>query len=347
MKKQRPTLQTIAEIAGLSKSAVSRALRNDPMQSIKTCERVQKIAADIGYAANPVINALMSDLRTGRQGRRTATIAVIDFWNKKGGWKTWPNLTIFLEGIKEQIDEFNLAYDYFWYWEQDLTPRRLNQIIQTRGIVGMIILPVESPDTTIELDLSRYALATMGYSLKKPNIHRSARNFIGDIFNALEMLRQRGFKKIGLVEPADVEERNNYFWSAGFYTFDLSAADSGHVPILRSSNYHRPELREQAYQEFSCWYREHKPDVVVGSNLHVLKFIERMGLKVPRDVAYFDLDLLEDDGKVDGVYFDWSRVGAATVDMVIDQINRNERGVPRDPKLTLINGQIVTGKTLP
>src|SRR3982751_4016845 len=58
----KPTLRTIAEMTGLAITTISRALNNAPELSAETRERVQKIAAAIGYV--PDRTALR--LKTGR-----------------------------------------------------------------------------------------------------------------------------------------------------------------------------------------------------------------------------------------------------------------------------------------
>ena len=58
----KPTLRTIAEMTGLAITTISRALNNAPELSAETRERVQKIAAEIGYV--PDRTALR--LKTGR-----------------------------------------------------------------------------------------------------------------------------------------------------------------------------------------------------------------------------------------------------------------------------------------
>lgn len=58
----KPTLRTIAEMTGLAITTISRALNNAPELSQETRERVQKIAAEIGYV--PDRTALR--LKTGR-----------------------------------------------------------------------------------------------------------------------------------------------------------------------------------------------------------------------------------------------------------------------------------------
>jgi LacI family transcriptional regulator len=58
----KPTLRTIAEMTGLAITTISRALNNAPELSAETRQRVQKIAAEIGYV--PDRTALR--LKTGR-----------------------------------------------------------------------------------------------------------------------------------------------------------------------------------------------------------------------------------------------------------------------------------------
>jgi LacI family transcriptional regulator len=58
----KPTLRTIAEMTGLAITTISRALNNAPELSRETRERVQRIAAEIGYV--PDRTALR--LKTGR-----------------------------------------------------------------------------------------------------------------------------------------------------------------------------------------------------------------------------------------------------------------------------------------
>lgn len=75
---KRPTMRQIAEQTGLSVTAVSYALRGERVAPA-TIERVQKVADELGYTADPVARAL--------RGGRTGTIGVLvgslaDFWHQ-------------------------------------------------------------------------------------------------------------------------------------------------------------------------------------------------------------------------------------------------------------------------
>lgn len=58
----RLTLRTVADVAGLAVTTVSKALANDPKIALETRERVGQIAADLGY----VPNRAAQRLRTGK-----------------------------------------------------------------------------------------------------------------------------------------------------------------------------------------------------------------------------------------------------------------------------------------
>ena len=75
---RRPNMQQIANVAGVSKSAVSLALRNDPRIPESTRFRIQKIAEKMGYRRNPVVDSLMTQLRADRQPTFQANLGLIN-----------------------------------------------------------------------------------------------------------------------------------------------------------------------------------------------------------------------------------------------------------------------------
>ena len=49
---KKPTIKTIAKLAGVSHVAVSKALRDAPDISVATKERILQIAKNVGYTPN-------------------------------------------------------------------------------------------------------------------------------------------------------------------------------------------------------------------------------------------------------------------------------------------------------
>ena len=77
---QKVNLLMVARAAGLSKATVSRALRDDPRQSVATRRRVHAVARELGYRPHPMVTALMTQIRTTRRTRFHGNLAVLDPW---------------------------------------------------------------------------------------------------------------------------------------------------------------------------------------------------------------------------------------------------------------------------
>lgn len=78
------TLREVAREAGLTKSAVSLALRHDPRIPPATRRRVAACARRLGYRRNAVVAHLMSELRRGTEAGPRATVALLNLNEKIG-----------------------------------------------------------------------------------------------------------------------------------------------------------------------------------------------------------------------------------------------------------------------
>src|SRR5882724_6608619 len=74
---QRPTLRSIAREVGVSHATVSMALRNHPLISAKTRQRVRRVADRLGYRPDPEVAKLMHHLRLKHKARFQSTIAAL------------------------------------------------------------------------------------------------------------------------------------------------------------------------------------------------------------------------------------------------------------------------------
>ena len=69
MRRQETSIQDIARAAGVSHTTVSRALRESPLISLDTRERIQRLAQEMGYTPNAIAQSL--------QTRRTSMIGLV------------------------------------------------------------------------------------------------------------------------------------------------------------------------------------------------------------------------------------------------------------------------------
>jgi LacI family transcriptional regulator len=86
--------------------------------------------------------------------------------------------------------------------------------------------------------------------------------------------------------------------------------------------------------------------VVVSNLSDVMALLEGMGLRVPEDIGYASIDLVHADSPWSGIDQQAHEVGAATVDLVVTQLQNNEFGLPKSPKSVFLDGVWREGNTL-
>jgi LacI family transcriptional regulator len=99
-------------------------------------------------------------------------------------------------------------------------------------------------------------------------------------------------------------------------------------------------------QEFQAWYLKYQPEVILCTGYVVEEWMAQLGLKAPKDLAYANLSMIDKGGAVSGIFERTRKVGACAVDLVVEQLQQNNLGVPDVPKSIHIEGEWVQGKTL-
>jgi transcriptional regulator with XRE-family HTH domain len=119
------TMEHLATLAGVSTITVSRALRDSPLVTEKTREKVRRIAQEQGYRLN--ISA-----RNLRMGRSHSVAVVVEMTPVKGRPMSDPYPLELLGGITQELT--TAGYSVV------LTSRQLLDTAPVRGADGMILL---------------------------------------------------------------------------------------------------------------------------------------------------------------------------------------------------------------
>jgi len=333
---RNPSISRIAAEAGVSRAAVSLALRKHPRISAATRERIETIAKRLGWRPNPLLAQAMTALRAGRPSLEKVTLAWVTMYERRDGWKSISFFKRSHDGAVERARSTGYSLEHFWLGDANGRLDRLSQILYTRGITGLILAPLPQPGR-IELEWDRFACAAVGLSIDAPRLHRVVDNHNASIRAAVLRLQLGGCKRIGFVIDRKFDQRmhgkltSGYFWQMN---------DTGKfIPELM----HRPDkLGEDG---FARWVGEAKPDAIISGQPEVPGWLKGLGLRAPDDLAYVSLDLPSDDGSATGIYQDPEAVGACAVDTVAGQLIRHERGLPLKPRTVLVDGRWVEGAT--
>lgn len=334
-----PSLGRIAEQAGVSRAAVSMALRNHPRIPSSTRERIQGIAKEMGWKPNPLLAEAMSAIRAGQPPTDRVTLAWITTGAQRDDWKSSYFDVRCHAGAVERAENAGYRLETFWLGDANNNPDRMGNILYNRGINGILVAPLREPGN-LPLPWERFAAATIAHTLISPRLHSANDNHVAAVRVCVARMHARNRRRIGLALSAKLDHRVADLWSAGYLleTFEEGLAD----PKLL----HRPEDRVDEVN-FIRWVKKAKPDAIIGTHHKIPEWLEKAGYKVPKDIAYAGVDLRSNDGKVAGIFQDARAIGAGAIDMIAGQLLRHERGIPDKPKTSIIDGHWIDGATLP
>ena len=143
----------VARDAGVHVTTVSLALRNHPKIPIEKRTQIRKLATDMGYRPDPLLQALIAYRSRTFLRRNPPTLAYVTNWNSRFGWKNVTAHPQFFLGAKARASQLGYNLEHFWLGEQSLHPKRLSQILRARSINGLIVasqLPVLNPTSGFE-----------------------------------------------------------------------------------------------------------------------------------------------------------------------------------------------------
>lgn len=333
-----PTLRSLARLLGLSHTTVSDALRGAGRVDPETVERVRKVAAESGYSHNPLAANLMSQMRRSRGATFRGSLAVIDSHEPSRPPASAHFHRELLHGINSRASALGFNTEQFVVARSSLTIPRLDSILQSRGILGVILLPEwDAPDWS-QLDWRRYAGIYADYGIDRPALHRVCCDHYRSMMTALDHLVTRGYKRPGLFLQRQHDERIQHRFSAAFHGFQQNRSEIEVVPPLIIPDLDRTK--------FIKWFRRFQPDVILGHYSELISWMESCGAKVPETHGYVCLNLTYKTRLCAGFDQQPREIGARSLELLVAQVQRNERGLPQWPTTTMIPAQWVDGPTL-
>ncbi len=321
------TLRMLAREAGFSPATVSRALRGDPRTPEATRLRIAETARSIGYRANPLASAFMAHLRGARKPRYTATMGFLLASRREAS--AWGYRT-YAEHCRRYLETLGYRLEVFLYAEAPMTGARLSKVLWTRGIQGLIVPATRPGVPACELQWEHFATAVIGTRYGMPPFHLAVANHFENVSLAYRELRRQGCSRIGLFIKEVIDEWTHHRMRAGALLAQEETSKRDRVPPLIA-----PQLDER---QFFRWMDRHRPDAVLTAHAEAYGWLVREGWKIPQEVEFANLHLIPDFPDQNGIDQQDEAVCMAAVDLVIGQLSRNERGVPKAPKTVMIDG---------
>jgi DNA-binding LacI/PurR family transcriptional regulator len=300
------------------------------------------VAQRLGYRPNPLISAHMAFLRTLQPKSTGQCIAfVCNHSLAEIRADTRTPLQQYYLGARARANELGYEIELFNLFDHGMSGRRLSQILIARGISGVIIAPLSEGKglTDVTLDWDAFALAMIEHTFIEPRLHKVCNDEFSTIGRLIQRLLDQGFERIGIAMPSQLDEHANHFWLAGYQTYQALTDAKHRVPHLITSSWTQKKLL--------AWYRRWRPEAIVTTvGGEVVRWLRSGGVRVPEDVSCATLYWKQDRAYVSGYYQNHELMASAAVDLVVAQLNRNERGLPASEKTTLVQAVWKEGTTV-
>ena len=332
----RATLRDIAQRAGCHYSTVSLALREHPRIPEVTRLRIQQIAQQLGYQPDAMLAALCA-YRERKQVARRGVIGWLTNHSAERGWRNSACNRDYFEGASARSAERGYRLECFWLGAPGMTGARMSQILWTRNIQGLLIPPQEAL-CSVDIAWHRFSAVTFGHTLIEPKLHLVSNHEYRTMGKLFSELQHRGYQRLGLVNRRDHDERVDHNWLAAYLVEQNQLHRKNRLPPLILDRWHD--------QAFLDWFRAHRPDAIVTRLPEVLASLRAAGQRVPDDVGVAFHSLDEGRKGFSGMKKNSFQIGVMAVDLLVDMLHRNERGIPEIPYRLMVEGTWCEGKTL-
>ncbi|MGE9294099.1 MAG: LacI family DNA-binding transcriptional regulator [Puniceicoccales bacterium] len=340
-----PTLRDISNATGYALSTVSLALRNDPSLKPETQKAIQQAAHELGYRPNPLVSALMRQVRDKRCPRKES-VAIISRFSRPISTNRKANdfYRMIYDAAIRQAEMRGYGVDEFYLGGNTISDSRISGILKARGIHGVLLLPGRDSNSVIIdyplLNSPDLTTVLVGFDTSQRNLHQVATDYYYDIDCAIQRALHAGYTRIGLAIDQSADRATNHSWASRFLFFQQSMPEKQRVPLLFPRK--TQELIEQGYG----WFNEHRPEVVLVSNTGLEKHLVDSGVVVPDDVRLIHLTK-RGDTDMAGINPHTERLGSVAVDLLVQLLQTNQFGPPSYPQTVAIKGSWSPGYSFP
>jgi LacI family transcriptional regulator len=340
----RVTIKQVAEAAQVHYSTVSKALRGRGRIPAATRDRILKIAGEIGYQQDSVMQALAAQRSLCSGLHRETRIVFLSNRRSEGDPGSDDYMRQFADGVQHQANLMGCACDQLQVGDERLDPAEFQSRLDPARTDGIIIGAFDPLLRQPELEWSRYVVVKIDSAFMLPDATLVGNDQLQIARTAFHHACRLGYRRIGMAVGQAEEASTRRHYSAGYF---LAREELGlpEIPLLYC-NEHREDSAATA-RRMADWVREHRPQIVLSSRGSVRDLLKAGGLQVPRDIACVHLCLNHPDPAIAGVIQHHFVVGQKAAEVLALLIMRRKRGHAMPSAATYVAGVWQDGDSAP
>lgn len=335
----RVTLRDIAALTGVHFTTVGLALRQDPRVKPATTATVLAAAQKLGYTRNAMLSALSAYRRT--HGQRFAGVIAYIYNYSPDDYEGNLAETTLRNSVSAYAKSQGFALETFRLGSTGLNAPQLSRILRARGIQGVLLPPrLPVPGPMPELDWPHLSVVAVGFSITNVPAHRVSIHHAHNMRLCLRKLRERGYRRIGLMLARQFSERSLGTMLGSYLAEQYSQPAGHHVAPLLVPDVTKPALGR--------WLRAQRVDCVIlpGYPLDACNWIRELSYKVPDKMGICLISRFGKSEEIAGIDEQNDLLGIAAGKGVVSLLQHNECGLPEYPVYTMIEGRWVDGPTV-
>jgi DNA-binding LacI/PurR family transcriptional regulator len=330
------TQRDIASRLGISNATVSLALRDHPRIPITTRERIKQIAHEMGYQPIPGLRMVSSDKSSPRQSSRLLPLGWINAWSQPGKLAKHREYGGYWRGACEEASQLGYRLEEFQL-HPDTTLKEVKRRLRIKGFRGLLLPPDGDPAALKHFPWENYHVVSLSHYTTTPATHLVAPDRVGNCSLAFEMMRKRGYRRIGFLTDQFPETINDKLSVAGFLSAQWELSENEHLPVFTTRDHPLP-------RQLSQWVTGHRLDAILTDLSDAFRLLQQTGLRIPQDLglAFSSCSQTAGAAGIDCHPEEVGRIGLETLERSI--------GGYLNPEFKIrvaVNGHWRDGRTLP
>lgn len=336
MEKNRPGIQDLAHICGVSKTTVSAALGASGRISEKTRGKIRAKATALGWRPDPHLSQLMGYLRHSRKRNAICNLAWLNTSDDPGRWQVRPWFQGYLRGARERAHALGYHLDEIWSGQEGMNAQNLGRQLLARGVSG-ILLPLPEDEPLLRaLNQNHFAWVVIDESEMNLPFHHVHGDRHQNVWLLLEETFALGYRKPALFVDPYTDRISQYSYSSSYLGWCYQNRLKARIPS--------PEEKCTPATLERLLHRE-KPDLLVGSDNRMVGWLKQLGLKVPGDIGVVHLNLASDVPGWAGIEQNHDRIGALAVEQLVALLTMRQFGASSEKSIS-VQGIWRAGKTV-
>lgn len=325
MKPERlPTIREVAAEAGVSLSTVSLALRGNPRISEPTRRRVEEAAARLGYRPMPAYAALGSrrKLRGGPEDGVPVAVVPAGFPRQATA-----SAQRFHRQLAARLGRLGYRMDR-------VDPRELGndppRVLEARGYAVVLLDQWPNDHPHLRLDWSAFVVLCRGRISGALPFHTVRVDYTAAARELMRRVLEQGYRRVGIAlgrhEPMLEDDRERMAGLLGMY-FEKR----GRLPRIPPLDF-----MIQDKGKFLRWLERTQPDIVIGLNDTVWRWLEEASIRLGQPCPAFVSFIQQPRGEVSGMASNIGRMVEALAEQIDHAFRHSLFGAPPFPYETVL-----------